>query len=77
MPIRPPQVWYYVIMSPEYRRYEILSRPAHFRAETIVRELLHLKVPNHGKSFEQLSKALLTSEQPTKTKDEGTHTKEN
>lgn len=41
---------------------EILSQPAHFRAEAIVHELLHLKVPNHGKLFKELIKALLTSE---------------
>jgi len=41
---------------------EILSQPAHFRAEAIVHELLHLKVPNHGKLFKELMKALLASE---------------
>jgi predicted metal-dependent hydrolase len=41
---------------------EILSQPAHFRAEAIVHELLHLKVPNHGKLFKELIKALLASE---------------
>ena len=35
---------------------EILSRPARFRAEAIVHELLHLKVPNHGKLFKELMK---------------------
>lgn len=39
---------------------EILREPAGFRAEAIVHELLHLKVPNHGKLFKQLMKALLT-----------------
>ena len=42
---------------------EILSQPARFRAEAIVHELLHLKVPNHGKLFKELMKALLASEQ--------------
>lgn len=41
---------------------EILSQPAHFRAEAIVHELLHLKVPNHGKLFKELMKAFLASE---------------
>ena len=41
---------------------EILSQPAHFRAEAIVHELLHLKVPNHGKLFKELMKVLLASE---------------
>jgi len=41
---------------------EILSQPAQFRAEAIVHELLHLKVPNHGKLFKELMKALLASE---------------
>lgn len=40
---------------------EILSQPARFRAEVIVHELLHLKVPNHGKLFKELMKALLAS----------------
>lgn len=33
---------------------EILTQPAGFRAEAIVHELLHLKVPNHGKLFKEL-----------------------
>lgn len=41
---------------------EILSQPARFQAEAIVHELLHLKVPNHGKLFKELMKALLASE---------------
>ncbi len=39
---------------------EILSQPAHFRAEAIVHELLHLKVPNHGRLFKHLMKAYLS-----------------
>ena len=35
---------------------EILQKPARFRAEAIVHELLHLKVPNHGKLFKELMK---------------------
>lgn len=42
---------------------EILSQPARFQAEAIVHELLHLKVPNHGKLFKELMKTLLASEQ--------------
>ncbi|MEK7280800.1 MAG: M48 family metallopeptidase [Chloroflexota bacterium] len=38
---------------------EILQQPATFRSEAIVHELLHLKVPNHGKLFRNLIKALL------------------
>ena len=41
---------------------EILQKPARFRAEAIVHELLHLKVPNHGKLFKELMKVLLASE---------------
>lgn len=41
---------------------EILNQPARFRAEAIVHELLHLKVPNHGKLFKELMKVLLASE---------------
>jgi hypothetical protein len=39
---------------------EILSQPARFRAEAIVHELLHLKLPNHGKLFKELTKAYLS-----------------
>lgn len=38
---------------------ELLRQPAAFRAEAIVHELLHLKVPNHGKLFHALLKAYL------------------
>jgi predicted metal-dependent hydrolase len=38
---------------------ELLSQPAAFRAEAIVHELLHLKVPNHGKLFTALIKGYL------------------
>ncbi len=38
---------------------EILRQPASFRAEVIVHELLHLKVPNHGRVFKSLVKAYL------------------
>jgi predicted metal-dependent hydrolase len=41
---------------------EILSQPARFRAEAIVHELLHLKVPNHGKLFKELMKVLLAAD---------------
>ncbi len=30
---------------------ELLKKPAAFRAEVIVHELLHLKIPNHGPLF--------------------------
>lgn len=40
----------------------LLRRPAQFRAEAIAHELLHLKVPNHGRLFKALSKALLSQE---------------
>jgi predicted metal-dependent hydrolase len=39
---------------------EILEKPASFRREAIVHELLHLKVPNHGKLFKNLMKAYLS-----------------
>ena len=38
---------------------ELLREPAAFRAEVIVHELLHLKVPNHGKLFRALLRAHL------------------
>ncbi|HAA81423.1 MAG: hypothetical protein PWQ34_1963 [Caldanaerobacter sp.] len=33
---------------------ELLKQPAEFRREVIVHELLHLKVPNHGRLFRAL-----------------------
>jgi predicted metal-dependent hydrolase len=41
---------------------ELLHEPAAFRAEVIVHELLHLKVPNHGKLFRALLWAYLSEE---------------
>ncbi len=38
---------------------ELMAQPAAFRAEAIVHELLHLKVPNHGKLFTALMKSYL------------------
>lgn len=37
----------------------LLQQPARKRAEVIVHELLHLRVPNHGKLFKALYRALL------------------
>jgi len=38
---------------------DLLKEPALFRREVIVHELLHLKVPNHGKVFKALLRAYL------------------
>ena len=38
---------------------DLLHQPAEFRRQAIVHELLHLKIPNHGKLFRQLEKAYL------------------
>ncbi len=38
---------------------ELLQQPAPFRNEAIVHELLHLKIPNHGKLFSAMKKAYL------------------
>ena len=38
---------------------DLLGEPASFRREVIAHELLHLKVPNHGKVFRSLLKAYL------------------
>ena len=38
---------------------DLLRQPADFRRQVIVHELLHLKVPNHGKLFRALEKAYL------------------
>lgn len=40
---------------------ELLRQPARFRAEAIVHELLHLKVPNHGTLFRALLRSHLAS----------------
>ncbi|WP_366142736.1 M48 family metallopeptidase [uncultured Thermosynechococcus sp.] len=40
---------------------DLLRQPAEFRREVIVHELLHLKVPNHGKLFKVLFRAYLES----------------
>jgi len=38
---------------------DLLKEPAEFRNRVIVEELLHIKVPNHGKLFKALLKAYL------------------
>lgn len=38
---------------------ELLSQAPKFRKEVIVHELLHLKIPNHGKLFKALLRAHL------------------
>ncbi|GIV25134.1 MAG: hypothetical protein KatS3mg026_0826 [Bacteroidia bacterium] len=40
---------------------DLLRQPAEFRREVIIHELLHLKVPNHGKLFRALLRAYLAS----------------
>lgn len=40
---------------------ELLTKDAEFRRRVIVEELLHLKVPNHGKLFKRLLGAYLAS----------------
>lgn len=42
----------------------LLEEPASFRREVIVHELLHLKIPDHGRVFKALLRAYL-AEQPT------------
>ena len=40
---------------------DLLREPARFRAEAIIHELLHLKVPNHGKLFRALLRSYLSA----------------
>jgi predicted metal-dependent hydrolase len=40
---------------------DLLFEPASFRREVIVHELLHLKVPNHGRVFRSLLRAYLAN----------------
>jgi predicted metal-dependent hydrolase len=39
----------------------LLTQPAEFRKQVIVHELLHLRVPNHGKLFKALLRTYLAS----------------
>jgi len=38
---------------------DLLRQPSKYRAEAVVHELLHLKIPHHGKLFRSLMKAYL------------------
>jgi predicted metal-dependent hydrolase len=51
---------------------DLLAKPARFRSEVIVHELLHLKVPNHGKLFRALFSAFLARTRKKKTAKLGT-----
>ncbi|HLE72853.1 MAG TPA: M48 family metallopeptidase [Anaerolineales bacterium] len=42
---------------------DLLRQPAEFRRKAIVHELLHLKVPNHGKLFRSLENTYLNDQQ--------------
>lgn len=44
---------------------EVLAQPAAFREYVIVHELLHLKVPNHGKLFKTLLRAYIPNYEST------------
>ncbi len=46
---------------------ELLQEPAAFRRRVIVEELLHLKVPHHGKLFRSLLRAYLDERSPGTT----------
>jgi len=46
---------------------ELMAQPAGLRAEAIVHELLHLKVPNHGKLFNALLKSYLAQDKAPNT----------
>lgn len=43
---------------------DLLEQPAAFRSRAIVHELVHLKVPNHGKLFKILVRGFLGSNTP-------------
>src|SRR4051812_46421609 len=40
---------------------DLLQEPVAFRSEVVVHELVHLKVPNHGRLFRSLVKSYLAS----------------
>jgi predicted metal-dependent hydrolase len=43
----------------------LLSQPEAFRREVIIHELLHLKLPNHGRLFKALLRAHMTTSEST------------
>jgi len=43
---------------------DLLKQPPDFRAKAVVHELLHLKIPNHGKLFNALLKSYLAQTTP-------------
>lgn len=43
---------------------DLLGQPAAFRAQAIVHELVHLKVPNHGRLFRSLASTHLSRGRP-------------
>jgi predicted metal-dependent hydrolase len=45
---------------------DLLTQPADFREYVIVHELLHLKIPNHGKLFKSLLRAYLPNHESIK-----------
>lgn len=44
---------------------DLLTQPVAFRAEVIVRELLHFRLPNHGRLFKALLRAHLNGRAET------------
>ena len=49
---------------------EVLTQPAAFREYVIVHELLHLKIPNHGKLFKTLLRAYIPNYESIRPKTE-------
>lgn len=43
----------------------LLHQPEEFRREVIIHELLHLKLPNHGRLFRALLRAHMTTSEPS------------
>ena len=50
---------------------DLLREPASFRREVIVHELVHLKIPNHGKVFRALQRAYLAEQKPQRGREDG------
>lgn len=42
----------------------LLQQPARFRSEAILHEVLHLRVPNHGRLFKTLFRTLIAEKYP-------------
>ena len=57
-----PHRTFTILHGTRTKRLDLLAQPYPQRKEVVVHELLHLKVPNHGKLFKALLRAYLAQE---------------